>query len=65
VALRRGARKGVKSSARLGRHRWVVEQTLAWLSRYRRLRVRDERRADIYQAFLDLGCALIRWNLLQ
>jgi transposase len=59
------ARKGVESSARLGRHRWVVERTLAWLSRYRRLRVRDERRADIHQAFLDLGCALICWNLLQ
>jgi transposase len=59
------ARKGVESSARLGRHRWVVERTLAWLSRYRRLRVRDEPRADIHQAFLDLGCALICWNLLQ
>jgi transposase len=59
------ARKGVESSERLGRQRWVVERTLAWLSRYRRLRVRDERRADIHQAFLDLGCALICWNLLQ
>jgi transposase len=58
------ARKGVESSERLGRHRWVVERTLAWLGRYRRLRVRDERRDDIHQAFLDLGCALICWNLL-
>lgn len=53
------ARKGVASSDRLGRHRWVVERTLAWLHRYRRLRVRDERRADLHQAFLTLGCALI------
>jgi transposase len=59
------ARKGVESKERLGRYRWVVERTLAWLSRYRRLRVRDERRDDIHQAFLDLGCALICWNLLQ
>jgi IS5 family transposase len=59
------ARKGVESSRRLGRHRWVVERTLAWLSRFRRLRVRDERRADIHQAFLDLGSALICWNRLQ
>ena len=55
------ARKGIDSSKRLGRHRWVVERTLAWLSRFRRLTVRYERRADIHQAFLTLGCALICW----
>jgi transposase len=65
VALRRrgikcrSARKGLESSTRLGRHRWVVERTLAWLSTFRRLTVRYERRADIHQAFLQLGCALI------
>ena len=58
------ARPGVDSSARLGRHRWVVERTLAWLHRYRRLLVRYERRADTHQAFLSLGCALICWRLL-
>ena len=26
------ARKGVETSARLGRHRWVVERTFAWLA---------------------------------
>jgi transposase len=59
------ARRGIESSERLGRHRWVVERTLAWLHRFRRLRVRDERRADIHDAFLTLGCALICWNRLQ
>jgi transposase len=53
------ARKGIDSTQRLGRHRWVVERTLAWLNHFRRLRVRDERRADIHDAFLTLGCALI------
>lgn len=59
------ARQGIESSAKLGRHRWVVERTLAWLSRCRRRRIRDERRDDIHQAFLDLGSALITWNRLQ
>lgn len=59
------ARKGIETSERLGRHRWVVERTLAWLNRFRRLRVRDERRADIHQAFLTLGCALICFTKLQ
>ena len=59
------ARKGVESSERLGRHRWVVERTLAWLNRLRRLTIRYERRADIHLAFLELGCALTCWNFLQ
>jgi transposase len=59
------ARKGIDSSERLGRHRWVVERTLAWLNRYRRLTVRYERRADIHQALLTLGCALICYTTLQ
>ena len=53
------ARKGIDTSDRLGRHRRVVERTLAWLNRYRRLTIRYERRVDIHQAFLTLGCALI------
>jgi IS5 family transposase len=59
------ARKGIESNERLGRHRWVVERTLAWLSRFRRLTIRYERRADLHQAFLTLGGALICWNFLQ
>ena len=53
------ARKGVESPTKLGRHRWVVERTLAWLHSNRRLAIRYERLEAIHQAFLDLGCALI------
>jgi IS5 family transposase len=59
------AREGIESSERLGRYGWVVGRTGAWLNRYRRLKVRYERRADIHQAFLELGRALICWNYLQ
>ena len=58
------ARRGIESSERLGRYRWVVERTLSWLNRFRRLKVRYERRADIHGAFLTLGCALICWRTL-
>ena len=58
------ARKGIESSEKLGCHRWVVERTLAWLAKYRRLTVRYERRADIHEAFLHLGCSLICLNYL-
>jgi transposase len=37
------ARKGIESSERLGRRRWVVERTMSWLSGYRRLSPRYER----------------------
>jgi len=59
------ARRGVASKERLGRYRWVIERTLAWLNtRFRRLRIRYERHADIHQAFLSLGCAMICWNYI-
>ena len=48
----------------LGVHRWVVERTLAWLHQFRRLRIRYERRADIHEAFLSIGCSLICFRRL-
>ncbi len=59
------ARRGIESSARLGRHRWVVERTLAWFSQFRRLAIRYERRADIHLAFTTLAAALITWRFVQ
>lgn len=58
-------RRGVESSERLGRHRWVVERTLAWLARFRRLAVRYERRADIFTAFHHIAASLICWRFVQ
>jgi IS5 family transposase len=37
------ARRGIESSARLGRHRWRIERALSWLSCWRRLGVRWDR----------------------
>jgi len=48
----------------LGKQRWVVERTIAWLHQYRRLRVRYERRADIHEAFLQIAGCLICLKLL-
>jgi hypothetical protein len=53
------ARRGIEPSERLGRHRYVVERSLAWLVGYRRLQVRYERRADLLLGFVQLACALI------
>ncbi len=53
------ARRGVDSSERLGRHRWVVERAFAHLGSLRRLGVRWERKAEHWRAFALLGCALL------
>jgi transposase len=53
------ARRGIDSSERLGRHRWVVERSLSRLLGCRRLGVRYERQADLLQGLLHLACALI------
>jgi transposase len=43
----------------------VVERTFAWFNQFRRLRVQYDKRADIHEAFLSLGCALICWQSLR
>jgi transposase len=59
------AKRNTMHGSGLGKTRWVVERTLAWLRQLRRLRVRYERRADVHEAFLSLGCALICWKIVQ
>lgn len=59
------ARRGVDHGSGLGTRRWVVEQTIALLHWFRRLRMRWEIRDDIHQAFLTLACAIICWRRLQ
>jgi transposase len=59
------ARRRTPHGSGLGVLRWLVERTHAWLHRFRRLTVRYERRADVHQAFLTLGCVLICWNYLK
>lgn len=39
--------------------RWVVERTLAWLSKCRAILVRYDKKAQNYLALLKLACALI------
>jgi IS5 family transposase len=53
------ARRGIEPSDKLGRHRYVLERSLAWLVGCRRLQVRYERRADVLLGFAHLACAII------
>ena len=53
------AKRGADHGTGLGRERWVVERTFAWLHNMRRLRIRYERRSDLHLAFMLLGCSVI------
>ncbi|MET7356061.1 transposase [Streptomyces mirabilis] len=53
------ARRGVTHGSGLGKARWVVERTFAWLHRFKRLRTRYERRADFHQGLLEPACSII------
>ena len=59
------ARRGAEHGSGLGKLRWVVERTFAWLHAFRRLRTRYERRADIHQAMLSIACSIICLRHLQ
>jgi transposase len=63
IATRLAKRRAPHGSG-LGKTRWVVERSIAWLHQFRRLRVRYERMPHIHEAFLTLGCAMICWRAL-
>jgi transposase len=56
------AKRCTKNGSGLGKFRYVVEAAFDWLFNQRRLRVRYEKRDDIHQAFLIIGCSLICWR---
>lgn len=53
------ARRDVAHGSGLGKTRWVVERTFAWLHQFKRLRTRYERRADLHLGLLQLACCVI------
>lgn len=59
------ARKGIETSEKLGRYRWVIERTISWLTGYRRLTIRYERNANHFLAFLTLAAAITCFKKLQ
>ena len=59
------ARRKTEHGSGLGRYRWVVERTFAWLHQFKRLLVRYDRRADIHEAFLALVCCVVCYRRLK
>ena len=57
---RRGKRRPGRRKAR----RWVVERTLAWLSRCRALLVRYDKHDENYLGLIQLACGLLWYRRL-
>jgi transposase len=57
--IARIARKGIESPKKPGRHRYVIERTLEWVSRFRRLARRYERKSTHFLGFAQLACTVI------
>jgi len=54
-------RPATQDGRRLRRYqrRWTVERTIAWFLNYRRLCIRWEKSARMFQRFLHLSCSLL------
>ncbi len=59
IPLRRRVRRRFQTHAEISSHRWKVERFFAWLNGFRRLGIRFERHALIYEAFLTLAAIMI------
>jgi transposase len=58
------ARRKTEHGSGVGRYRWVVERTFAWLHQFKRLHVRYDRRHETHEAFLALACCIVCFRLL-
>lgn len=56
------ARKRIEFAQKHGKHRWVIERTMAWFAGYRRLTLRYERKAEHFLAFLQPEAAVMLEN---
>ncbi len=59
------SRKGAPNIKGLGKLRYVVEQTFTLLHQFKRLAVRWDRRIELHDALVSLGCSLICWRRLK
>jgi transposase len=56
-------RRGTEHGSGLGKVRWVVERTIAWIKGLRRLRVRYDRQVKIIEAWTSLAMSVITFRL--
>ncbi|MFF3319856.1 transposase [Streptomyces sp. NPDC003035] len=58
------ARRGIETSQRLGRSRWVIERTMSWLVGCRRLDRRYDGKPEHFLGFAAIATSLIDYRRL-
>jgi transposase len=58
------AQRNTPHGSGLGVFRWFVEQTIALMHQFKRLRVRDDRDDHVHEAFMTIACAIMCWRRL-
>jgi transposase len=58
------ARRGIEDKSKLGRVRWVIERTISWLLRFKRLGLRYDRTERTTLPLLTLACTVINTRRL-
>jgi transposase len=58
------ARRGIDDKQKLGRYRWVVERTVSWLLRFKRLGLRYDRTEATLRPLLLLAVSIINLRRL-
>lgn len=54
--------QALKHEAGFKARRWVVERTHSWMNRFRRVRIRWDKKVHNYLGFLHLACAYITYR---
>jgi len=53
------AKRRTAHGSGLGKTRWFIERTLAWLHQFRKLKTREEKEPSTHEALMLIACALI------
>lgn len=59
------AKRRTAHGSGLGRTRWIVESSIAWLHQFRRLKMRYDRLHFVHEACLSIACSMIGWKFMQ
>ena len=62
IRARGEAAKAIKQETGFNARRWVVERTPRWMTRFRRVLIRWDKKVRNYLGFLHLACAYITYR---
>ena len=55
-------KKKLKKNKNRKARRWVIERTMSWINRYRKILIRWEKKAENYEALLHFAFAIISFK---